>query len=165
MLFAALFALPVTGWSQEEAAHAVAQPQASAVSLNLHGDVVREILRATAREESAAMTAAEHEPIQSRLPPLALRFRSDERIDHVDCDELQCYAYAKDDRILYTKAREPRVDMLSVDSTTSEAWLSCQDTNDMLSTFERFDRCRGIGISLTVPWIGGPNGINAPPRR
>ena len=29
-----------------------------------------------------------------------------------------------------------------------DAWLSCQDTNNLLSTFERFDRCQSAKLEL-----------------
>ena len=55
----------------------------------------------------------------------------------------------KDDRILYTLAREQNYGLAD---NSKDAWLSRQSSNDMLSTFERYDKCRGIGSGIPRPW-------------
>jgi len=137
------------------------QPGPTSVSLNVHSDTVREILRVAARAQSLEKPVAE--PREKPAPRLEVQFR-DDRVDHVECDVLQCYSYAKDGHIVRTTPRADFFGLMPEDPRSSDAWLACQDTNDLLSTFERYDRCRGIGASLTLPWNGGPNGISAPPR-
>lgn len=161
MLFAALLALPVISWSQEKEVR-VEKPATTPASLAVHSDTVRDILRSAAREHSADEDA---NPSEIPAPRLQVRFKADERVDHVDCDLLQCYAYAKDGHVVRSASPEDFFGLMPESRTSSDAWLACQDTNDLLSTFERYDRCRGVGLSLTAPWNGGPVGVNAPPRR
>lgn len=37
---------------------------------------------------------------------------------------------------------------------TKDEWLTCQSGNDLLTTFERFDKCRGVSIGLPVQFGG-----------
>jgi hypothetical protein len=156
MLFAALL-LPATGWSQEKPARAESSAT-PATSLAVQGETVRGILRTVALAHPAA-TATATETVTPIAQGLALKFRSDRRIDHVECDALQCYAYSRDGEVLFATPRDPGLGALS-DVPKSDAALACLDTNDLLTTFERVDRCRGIGIGAPLQWSNG--GFNAP---
>jgi hypothetical protein len=71
---------------------------------------------------------------------------------HMKCDLSDCVAYTADGDALYTV---PRDQYLGVNGgSTREEWLSCQSGNDLLTTFERHDKCRGVSIGLPVQ-IGG----------
>ena len=66
------------------------------------------------------------------------------------CAGNDCLAYAKDGSVLYPVSRDQLFDhdIISDSKRASEQWLSCQQGNDLLSTFERFDKCRGVTIGL-----------------
>ena len=75
-------------------------------------------------------------------------FRAPRRVHHMDCDSFNCVAYTADDQALYTIPREQYFGINADDP--QEAWLSCQSGNDLLTTFERYDKCRGVTIGLPL---------------
>ena len=168
MLFAALLALPAAGWSQEKLARAEKPQAAPPTSFSITSETVRDIVRATAREQSTAtnLGAALRQPASDALDlarrdttmakRLALKFKTDRRVNRVECDALQCYAYSRDGEILFSQSRDPYLGQATA-SNNSDAWLSCQDNYDLLTTFERYDRCRGVGFGVGTPlqWNDG----------
>jgi hypothetical protein len=162
MLLAILLSLPATGWSQDAAVRGADPKPVPPASFSISSEKIREILRARAHEQATATEGEASKPAMSKL--LALTFASDARVDHVECDALNCYERAKDGRILRTTSRDRNFGQVPGRSG-SDAWLSCQDTDNMLSTFERYDNCRGMGVAFSHAGNGGPNGVNAPPRR
>lgn len=167
MLFGLLLALPAIGWSQEKSEHSVitTKPAANAVTppershFRVNDENVRRILLAAARDTSTENADELETPDSAGDPPsdltrrLALKF-NDRRVDHVDCDALQCAAYSRSGDLLYTTPRNPTFGESDLPADHS-AWLSCQDSNDLLSTFERFDLCRGLRAGVPLEWRGG----------
>jgi hypothetical protein len=142
LLLVVLVVLPAVGWSQE-------RKPAPAPSFSLSSESVRRIVLERARESAKPEADLTKPDLGQRL---ALKFRVNPRVDHVECDLLQCLAVAKDGEILYTVPRGQLHDLASDESSRLNAWLSCQDTNDLLSTFERYDRCRGINVGSPLQW-------------
>jgi hypothetical protein len=70
------------------------------------------------------------------------------------CDMNVCRVYDDRGRVMYSY-REARI---GIDvPATLELWESCQArANDMLSTFERMDRCSGIHSRVPSPWDPAP---------
>jgi hypothetical protein len=115
---------------------------------------VRRVLRDAAISSVAGADSASSVPTDV-VPPRegleALRFRALRRAVRMECDAAdQCTAFDADGRALYTVARDGGGRYDAWTSNTYDQWLSCQSTNNMLTTFERFDKCRGITIGLPV---------------
>ena len=71
---------------------------------------------------------------------------------HMDCSLADCVAYTSDGDPLYTI---PREQYFGVDGDDlDDQWLSCQSGNDLLTTFERYDKCRGVTIGLPLEFQG-----------
>jgi hypothetical protein len=70
------------------------------------------------------------------------------------CDLDICRVYDHRGRVMYTY----RAARLGIDvPATRELWDACQSRqNDMLSTFERADRCSGIRSRVPSPWDPAP---------
>ena len=115
---------------------------------DLRASSVQSILRATVANEAKDSPEAKTESrVESELA--GLRFRAPRCVHHTKCDGEECVAYNADNEPLFTLDREMRQDLDAMSAKQlDDAWLSCQDTNNLLSTFERFDRCRGIRIGL-----------------
>jgi hypothetical protein len=72
----------------------------------------------------------------------------------VKCDNIDCIAYSADDAPLYSVPRSQYYgDRL--EESKRDAWLSCQSRDNLLSTFERYDKCRGVTIGLPLTF-GNP---------
>jgi hypothetical protein len=114
---------------------------------DLRDESVQGILRATAaaNESAAQQTSTTGSKVEAELADI--RFRAPRRVHHTECDSEDCVAYTADNEALFTLNRGVRTDLDSMNTEQlDDAWLSCQDTNNLLSTFERFDRCRGIRV-------------------
>jgi hypothetical protein len=70
------------------------------------------------------------------------------------CDSNVCRVYDDRGRVMYSyQATRIGIDV----PATRERWESCQArANDMLSTFERVDRCSGIHSRVPSPWDPAP---------
>jgi hypothetical protein len=165
MLWVALLVLPAVAWSGETAKPAAIGSKADetgsradppALKLGLHDASVQKVIRASAQRQASTASLAADTPDQSSITArgdeMKLRFRAPLRPDHITCDILDCVAYTADDVALYTIPREqyygPHGD------TPGDEWLSCQSHDDLLSTFERYDKCRGISIGIPPVAIG-----------
>lgn len=175
MLVAAVLALPVAGWPEEKPAATLAsvtpatdsqrgpapraQPDKSSFALS--DDSVKKIIRSTAeaQPEPVRPTAAAAPAEQ----PLAIPYRAPRRLHHMDCDSFDCVAYTADNDALYTIPREQYLGMSGKNG--QEQWLSCQSGNDLLSTFERYDKCRGVTIGLPNPSLGNYLQLELPKLR
>ena len=145
-LWVALLALPV--WTS------AAEP--AKPGFDLRNESVQGILRtaAAASESTEALTPKNESKVQAELADI--RFRAPRRVHHTKCDGEDCVAYTADNEALFSMNRELRKDLGAMSNEQlDDAWLSCQDTNNLLSTFERFDRCRGIRIGTPPLNLGG----------
>jgi hypothetical protein len=162
ILFVVLLAMPAIGWSQAESARAEttpmtgpAKPANAAPAFRASDPGVRELLRAWARIASQPATSSGTEPALTRTAALLqASIKAPRRVDRLECGALTCYARSRDGELLYSKPRDWQQGGVSVADSTSDAWLSCQDTNNMLSTFDRYDACRGISLGSPMPWTG-----------
>lgn len=162
-MLGALLVLPALGFAQEQpAAKATspvdtlavqsAAPMAAQPSFDLKNAAVQEIIRAATASDASQLSltgpqqAAETASTRPALQDLP--FRAPRRAHHMDCDSFNCVAYTADDQALYTIPREQYYGVNSSDP--QKAWLSCQSGNDLLTTFERYDKCRGVTIGLPL---------------
>jgi hypothetical protein len=127
----------------------------TAASLDLKNFAVQEIVRAAAAAQSEAsppQTAAADaaKATVERLPEL--RFRAPRRVHHQECDSFNCVAYTADDEPLFSVPRDQAIQALD---GAENQWLACQQIDDMLSTFDRVDKCRGISIGLPSSELPG----------
>lgn len=128
----------------------------------LDDEVMRTLERATDREKELSPGKLFREPggdlaVDSRLViDLRPRTTAGPFPDHATtrCNLAVCRVYDDRGRMMYSY-REPR---LGVDvPATREMWQACQARqNDLLSTFERADRCHGIQSSAPSPWDPAP---------
>jgi hypothetical protein len=165
MLWVALLVLPAVAWSGETAKPAPIDSNAvetgsravpPALKLGLHDASVQQVIRASAQQQVNSTSPGPDSPDQSlvtaRGDEMKLRFRAPLRPDHINCDILNCVAYTADDVALYTIPREQYFAPHGI--TPQDEWLSCQSHDDLLSTFERYDKCRGISIGIPPVAIG-----------
>jgi hypothetical protein len=150
LLMAALLALPALVFAQEQKAAspgpALAQPAQAKPVFDLKASNVRAAIRANAVSQDPPK---ENETASTRtdLPPL--QFRAPRRVHHMECDAFNCVAYTADDDALFSIPRDQYFGV-SENGSGRDSWLSCQSGNDLLSTFERYDKCRGVNIGLPV---------------
>ena len=163
MLIGALLAIPALGWSGEPAkiVHAaVALPKANEPALNLQAAEVQKIIRASAKEQAASAplgpdTLVSYQPQMAKLGGEAMvPFRAARRPHHLVCDSFNCVAYTADDVALYGVPREQYYGQNEPGIDTKDGWLSCQSHGNLLTTFERYDKCRGITIGLPPVALG-----------
>jgi hypothetical protein len=171
ILIGTLLALPALGLAEEPSAPKSIPPAdvpathdaspKSQSTFDLRTAAMQSIIRASAATASDGfrlMSPAAQQPSQDNghdvtRPKLqSLPFRAPRRLHHMDCDSFNCVAYTADNQALYTISREQYFGINTDDSTddSKEAWLSCQSGNDMLTTFERYDKCRGVSIGLPL---------------
>ena len=153
-------------WSQENP-RATPPVPVTAATFDLRNSSVQKILRAAAAEEappaekppkdfSAALRSLREldaATSASLSAPLAVKFRTARRFHHMDCDSFTCVAVTADGDPLYTVPRQNYSGTLD-GQTSSDSWLRCQSGNDLLTTFERYDKCRGISVGLPLQWNG-----------
>jgi hypothetical protein len=173
MLIGALLAIPALGWSDEPAKPGAsplsspgAIPAVAAIrkvdqpALNLQTLEVQKIIRASANEQMAAappasgVLAPDQAPVATLAGEVTLPFRAPRRPHHLVCDSFNCVAYSADDVALYSVPREQYYGQNAPDNFTKDAWLSCQSHDNLLSTFERYDKCRGVAIGLPPVALG-----------
>jgi hypothetical protein len=143
--------LPLAGGAAEPAAPAPATTATPAKpapgAFDLKNAAVQDLVRTTAA--SASEDATPPDTAVAHDEKLAdLRFRGPRRPHYMECDALACTAFTKDKDPLYSISREQMGDQSLSSEHSFDQWLSCQQGNDLLSTFERFDKCRGITIGL-----------------
>jgi hypothetical protein len=147
--FALTLLLSVAGnsWSQDVVAK---KPVANAPAVpvfSLHDRNVQKIVAAAAQKQSASMpeetSASEAAPATGLIE---VKFKAPRRVHHMHCDSFNCIAYNADDVALYTIPREQYFGVPG--DKPADAWLACQSGDDLLTTFERYDKCRGITIGL-----------------
>ena len=116
---------------------------------------MQEVIRTNARAASAPSQpqSAQNLPVNITLAAGAIErqripFRSPRRMHHMDCGLADCVAYNADGDALFTVPREQYAGKNG--SSASDEWMSCQSSNDLLTTFERYDKCRGVGIGLPL---------------
>ncbi len=163
ILIGTLLVLPALGLTEESAA-VKPMPTASAPvardtspksqsTFDLKTAAIQSVIRASAATASdgfrllsptAQQQSQDNGATRPDLP--GIPFRAPRRLHHMDCDSFNCVAYTADDQALYTISREQHFGINADDS--KEAWLSCQSGNDLLTTFERYDKCRGVSIGL-----------------
>jgi hypothetical protein len=157
MLFGALAGMPLAAMSGEPAAApapvSTAAPATAARAVparpefDLRSARVQGAIR-NAASESADPPAVQDEPEAKNSAEMELRFRAPRRFDHMDCSLSDCVAYTADGDALYSIPREQYSGVTGND--LEDRWLSCQSGNDLLTTFERYDKCRGVTIGLPV---------------
>ncbi len=154
-LWVALLALPV--WTS------AAEP--AKPGFDLRNESVQGILRtaAAASESTEALTPKNESKVQAELADI--RFRAPRRVHHTQCDGEDCVAYSADNEALFSMDRQfsNAIDPMA-SGKREDGWLSCQDTHNLLSTFERYDRCRGIRIGAP-PLTVGNLGVELPKIR
>jgi hypothetical protein len=165
MLIGTLLCLPVPGLTQDSKPSQTKPPSAPPASetsrvseppgFDLRNTHVQSVIRDNARAASApsqTQTAqnlpADTIPSARGIEQQSLAFRAPRRVHHVDCGLSDCVAYNADGDALFTVPREQFVGTNG--NTASDEWLSCQSSNDLLTTFERYDKCRGVSIGLPV---------------
>jgi hypothetical protein len=152
ILSGVLLTFPVLGWSGE--------PHSSATSgkpvFNLKSARVQESIRTAARThvdikpEVAAVKSADEPPPIALAGQTSIPFRAPLRPHHVKCDNASCTAYTADDATLYSVPRSQYYGERIEGSNKMGAWLTCQSRDNLLTTFERYDKCRGITIGLPL---------------
>lgn len=173
MLFGTLFCLPALGLAQEArpvsaavegSPRAQTPPQLSArPQFDLRSASVQGAIRAAAAGESVdsaggLLQPTDSKPTSGKFALQVIPFRAPRRMHHMKCDLSECVAYTADGDALYTVPREQYLGV-NGDGAKGE-WLSCQSGNDLLTTFERYDKCRGVSIGL--PLNHGDTLVNAP---
>lgn len=137
--YLAVILLALPGFSQ---ADEPAKP-----TFDLRDQSVQSIVRAAAADQKAVEEEATETASRVETELAELRFRAPRRVHHTKCDGDECIAYTADNEPLFSLDRELQPDFHSMSAgQLDDAWLSCQDTHNLLSTFERFDRCRGIRV-------------------
>ena len=152
ILSGVLLAFPALGWSADPAPAAKVEKP----TFNLKSAQVQESIRAAARAQSEATPQVAAAPSADAAQPIVLGtqtsipFRALRRPHHVKCDNIDCVAYTADDVVLYSVPRTQYYGQRMDDGSKSDAWLSCQSQDDLLTTFERYDKCRGVTIGLPL---------------
>lgn len=147
MLVGTLLAMPALSQAQEQpAAKPAATANAPSVKpkFDLKNSGIQDVIRAAAA--SSVDTPTQDEAALSGTEMEDLPFRAPRRLHHMDCDSLDCVAYTSDGVALYSIPREQYYGVHG--NNPREQWLSCQSGNDLLSTFERYDNCRGVSIGI-----------------
>jgi hypothetical protein len=165
MLFGALLCLPVLGMAQDSGSSPQAASSMASASetprtsvrpvFDLRNTRVQSVIRANARAASAPSQAqtgqnlpADTTPAASAIEQQGIAFRAPRRMHHMDCGLSDCVAYNADGDALFTVPREQYVGTHA--NNAADEWLSCQSGNDLLTTSERYDKCRGVGIGLPL---------------
>jgi hypothetical protein len=149
MLMSALLALPALSFAGDpiDAKPAASKTPASKPALDLKATRVQDVIRNHAVVQAASEKAEPSESAPTDIEPLP--FRAPRRVHHVDCDSFNCVAYTADDDTLFSVPRDQYFGVTG-NGSASDAWLACQSGNDLLSTFERYDKCRGLSVGLPV---------------
>jgi hypothetical protein len=167
ILLGTLLALPMCALAQEPAVVKPAVPAITAAAqrtapptqptFDLKDAAMQDVIRASAMTASNSFRPSaatvqrrpeENGPALTRPDLRSIRFRAPRRPHHMDCDSFNCVAYSADGEALYSVSREQHFGINTDDS--KEAWLSCQSGDNLLTTFERYDKCRGVSIGLPL---------------
>lgn len=144
MLMSALLALPALSSASDPAE---AKPATTKTAFDLKAAKVQDVIRSHASAQPAAEKADPSESAPTQLEPLP--FRAPRRVHHVDCDSFNCVAYTADDDALFSVPRDQYFGVTG-NGSTRDSWLACQSGNDLLTTFERYDKCRGVSVGIPV---------------
>jgi hypothetical protein len=151
MLIGALLAIPALGWSDEPVTPpAPSKDIAAKPALTLQDAAIQRIVRAAAQQH--AETTPLEKPAAAPRTELSVVFRAPRRIDHTECDSFNCVAYPADEVALFSVPRDQYYGAAS--GKSGDDWLSCQSHDDLLTTFERYDKCRGVTIGLPPMGFG-----------
>ena len=122
-------------------------------TFDLNDTALRKIVRETAANAAAAKQSdSTPEPASSVAAQIGtLPMRKGKTPITVNCDGIavDCAALDANGNELY---RVPRWQVFGINSGDPTMASPCQSSNNLLSTFERADRCRGIGLLLPTPW-------------
>ena len=122
-------------------------------TFDLGNAALRKIVRETAANATSAMPPASSTEPASRVAAQIgmLPMRKGKTPITVNCDGIaaDCAALDANGNELY---RVPRWQVFGVNSGDPSMASPCQSSNNLLSTFERADRCRGVGLLLPTPW-------------
>jgi hypothetical protein len=166
ILIGALFTLPAPAWTVEPESQSQTKP-ADVPALQLQTPQVQKIIRAAAQAHAAIGKAAPTTDPEIDSPwlvsgkPTAIPFRAPRRPHHVECDSFNCVAYTADEVALFSIPRAQFYGDQEGGDKTGDAWLSCQSRNNLLTTFQRYDKCRGITFALP-PTLSGDTLVFAP---
>ena len=148
-----LLALPFAAVAQTQPAQRLTQEPAKVANepamkpaFDLRTAKVQDVIRATAEAQVPAKAEPGAEP--SEVAPI--HFRAPRRLHHMDCNSFTCVAFTADNEVLYTIPRDQYLGIRSGGNDGQDEWLSCQSGNNLLSTFERYDKCRGVSIGLPM---------------
>jgi hypothetical protein len=164
LLFGTLLCLPLLGMAQDSqplpAKAAIAPtpattaPPSKQPQFDFRNTRVQSVIRANARAASAPSQMQTERNLPADPTPTSaigqqvLAFRAPRRMHHMDCGLSDCVAYNADGDALFTVPREQYVGTNA--NNAADEWLSCQSGNDLLTTFQRYDKCRGVGIGLPL---------------
>jgi hypothetical protein len=123
-------------------------------NFDLKAQGVREAIRANAVAPAEVADEDTTAPAGKEIPPLP--FRAPRRVHHMECDSFNCTAYTADEVALFSVPREQYFGGVGNGASPRENWLACQSGDDLLTTFERYDKCRGVSIGIPVQ----ANGVN-----
>jgi hypothetical protein len=145
----ALLVLPAFASPPEKVQSAAAtQPDTAKPTFDLKAVGVQAAIRAAAASEPDPIKPDTAEPATAGKDLLSLTFRAPRRAHHMNCDSFVCVAYSADGDALFTIPRDQTSRVTDVGDNGRNEWLSCQSGNDLLTTFERYDKCRGVTIGL-----------------
>jgi hypothetical protein len=144
MMISALLTLPALSFAGD---HAAATPSTPKPALDLKAASVQSVVRNHAVAQTAGNKPLPDESAPTDIKPLP--FRAPRRVHHVDCDSFNCVAYTADNDALFSVPRDQYFGVTE-DGGTRDSWLACQSGDDLLTTFERYDKCRGISVGIPV---------------
>jgi hypothetical protein len=155
MMMSVLLAQSALSFAADGVEKAAAPAQSA---FDLKTSKVQGVIRSHAVAQTVVADPKPAEAAPSGIKPLP--FRAPRRVHHVDCDSFHCVAYTADDDVLFSVPREQYFGVPG-NGHASDSWLACQSGNNLLTTFERYDKCRGVSIGLpagrdlmvTVPLI------------
>jgi hypothetical protein len=144
ILMSALLAMPALSFAGDPVE---AKPAATKTAFDLKAASVQGVIRSHAAAQTVVGKVEPGEPTTADLKPLP--FRAPRRVHHVDCDSFNCVAYTADDDVLFSIPRDQYFGVTG-NGSTKDSWLACQSGNDLLTTFERYDKCRGVSVGIPV---------------
>jgi hypothetical protein len=144
MMMSVLLAMPALSFAGELV---VAKSATTKPAFDLKAAKVQGVIRSHAVAQAADEKAGPSESAPTEIKPLP--FRAPRRVHRVECDSFNCVAYTADDDALFSVPRDQYFGVTG-NGCSSDSWLSCQSSNNLLTTFERYDKCRGVSVGLPV---------------
>jgi len=144
ILMSGLLAMPALGLTGD---HLDSKPAPAKPTFDLKTAGVKDVIRTHALAEAASEKTDPAESAATDLKPLP--FRAPRRVHHMECDSFNCVAYTADNDALFSVPRDQYFGVRENDGSR-DSWLSCQSGNNLLSTFERYDKCRGVSVGIPV---------------